>query len=293
MKKSIYICFLSVSFMFLSCDMNDKNEGRFEPDPNSGWVQFNTELIEEDYGTPATVIYGANTSQIVLPIELNVPINAEGTDVNYTITDINGTSASIITQRSGTVNVFKNAAGEVTLDGNIVIDINDSGLDSTVEFDVTITGTNRPNVVAGLPDPSNPATIRVKVCPFNVGLTYNATAVASTGFEGPEFVQTLVPVAGTTNQFTVETVWGTTFFPCFIGNCNNVAAIRRWPAILTINQTDFSVTVTGNDPAFPNRYPQSVGTYDPCTDTFNIPELKQAVLTSNPFTTNVTYTPVP
>ncbi len=281
-----------MSFTFLSCDLNDKNEGRFESDPNSGWVQFDAAQIASDYGSPATVIYGANTSEIVLPVELHVPINASGTDVSYTITDVNGDSSSIIPQRSGTVNIFKNDVGEVLLEGNIVIDINDSGLTSSVEFDVTLTGTNRPNVLPGLSDGSKPITVRFRICPFNVGLTYNATAVASTGFVGPEFVQTLVPVVGTTNKFTVETVWGTTFFPCFIGNCNNVGAIRRWPAILTIND-DFSVTVTGNDPAFPNRYPQSVGTYDPCTDTFNIPELKQAVLTSNPFTTNVTYTPVP
>jgi len=274
--------------------MNDKNEGRFDDsDPNSGWVQFDGAQIAADYGAPATVIYGTSVSQIVLPVEVNVPINSNGTEVSYTINDISGNSTSIIPVRSGVVSIFKNDVGEVLLRDNLVIDINNAGtLTSTAEFNITLTGTNRPNVSVGLSDASIPTVIRFRVCLFNVGLNYNATAVASTGFAGPEFVQTLVPVVGTTNQFTVATVWGTTFFPCFIGNCNNVAAIRRWPAIFTIND-NFTVTVTGNDPAFPNRYPTSLGTYDPCTDTFNIPALNQAVLTSNQFTTNVTYTPIP
>lgn len=285
MKKLIYIFFVSASFAILSCDM-DKNEGRFEADPSSGWVQF------RDAG-PETIVYGSQ-SQIVLPVDLKTAVNANGVDVNYTITDVVGNSTSIIAERSGILSISTTSTGEVVLTNDIVINIADTGLSSTVEFDVRLTSTSSATVDVGLSDGSKPTVIRVKICPFNVGLVYDATAIPSVipanGFDGLEFDQTLVPVAGTTNQFTVETVWGTTFFPCFIGNCNNVAAIRKWPAIITINP-DFTITVVGNDPAFPNRYPTSFGTYDPCTDTFNIPELNQAVLTSNQFTTNVTYRP--
>ena len=282
MRKLIYICFLSFSFAILSCDLNDKNEGRFDDaNPSSGWVQFRD-------GSPVTIIYGSQSS-IVLPIDLNAPVNKDGIEVTYTITDISGSSTSLIPERTGTVEIFKNDIGEVVLTNNLVIDLPNTGLASSVIFDIELTSTSRTEVAIGLSDNSRPTTVRVQVCPVNIGTIYNATATASTGFEGPDFVQTLVPVAGTTNKYSVDTAWGVTFFPCFIGNCASVGAIRRYPAIITVND-DYTVDVVGNDPAFPNRYPGGEGTYDPCTDSFDL-VLRQGLLTSNPFTVNVIYSP--
>lgn len=279
MKNLVYILFISLSVLFVSCDQNDKNEGRFDDAKSeSGWVQFaNSNNIQFIYGS---------ASQVSIPVELHTATNKGGTEISYSITDVSGSSAGIIPNRTGTFIIDKDNENEVTLDGFLVIDINDAGLSESVEFDVTLTGTNKPGISIGLSDDSKPVTVRVKICAVNIGSTYAGTAVASTGNVGPGYTVNLVPVEGQTNTFTTNSAWGVQFVPTLAGN---PAAIRDYPAIVKVND-DYSVTVTGNDPAFPLRYPGGEGTYNPCTDTFNI-VLRQGVF-ATPFTVTVVWSPV-
>ncbi|OYU81619.1 MAG: hypothetical protein CFE23_03875 [Flavobacterium sp. BFFFF1] len=280
MKKSIYILFFGAALALSSCNENDKNTGRFDDaDPSSGWVQF------VDGSAKEFVYEGA--SVISLPIVLNAPVNADGIDVNYTITDVSGSSVGIIPERSGVAQIYKDQFGEATRNGNLMINIAEAALTASTEFDVTLTSTSKSSVQIGLPDNSRPTVVRVKICPVNIGTTYAGTAEASTGFVGPAFTQTLVPVAGNPRQFTTASAWGVGFVPAITGNA---AAIRDYPATITVND-DYSVTVVGiNSAAFPNRYLGGEGTYDPCSDTFDL-VLRQGIFT-NPFTVNVIYSPV-
>lgn len=288
MKKHFYVIMAGLSLAFTACHQNDDNYGRFDnADPSSGWVQYSD-------GGSVQFIYGTS-STISLPVELHAPVNAEGLDVTYTITDVAGNSSTIIPQRTGTFTITsEDQINEVSANGQIrymltdlLIPVNDSGLSQSVEFDVALTATSKSEVQIGLSDNSKPTVVRVKICAVNIGTTYAGTAVSSTGFVGPDFTQTLVPVDGNPRQFTTASAWGVLFVPTL---ANNPAAIRDYPAIITIND-DYTVTVVGiNTPTAPNRYPGGEGTYDPCTDTFNI-TLRQGVFTT-PFTVDVTYSPV-
>lgn len=290
MKKIIYITFASLSLVLASCHETDENYGRFDnADSSSGWVQFSD-------GSPVEFIYGSS-SEVPLAVELHAPVNQDGLDVTYTITDVVGNSTSIIPQRTGSVTITADdQIGEI--DGasgtqvrymlkDLVIPVNDSGLSSSVEFDVTLTATSKSQVEVGLSDNSKPTVVRVKICAVNIGTTYAGTAVSSTGFVGPAYTQTLVPVDGNPRQFTTASAWGDQFVQTLTGN---PAAIRPYPATITVND-DYTVTVVGiNTPVAPNRYPGGEGTYDPCSDTFDI-TLRQGVFTT-PFTVHVTYSPV-
>jgi hypothetical protein len=280
MKKLIYTSSVLFAFVFASCDMNDKNADRYNSQPESGWIQFADDDTRE-------FVYGAS-STIELPVELHTATNKGGIEISYSITDVSGSSTGIIPQRTGTSTLHKDEFGEVTLVGDLVVPVDvNAGLSGPVEFDVTITGTNKAGVQVGLSDDSKPTTIRVKMCPFNVATNYNGTAVSSEiPFTGPNYTVTLVPVEGEENTFTTTSAWGTQFVPTLAGN---PTAIRDYPAIVKINP-DFTVTVTGNDPAFPARYPGGTGTYNVCTGTFNI-NLQQGVFSAPVFTVDVVWTP--
>jgi hypothetical protein len=299
MKKIIYITFVSLSLVFASCHENDENYGRFDSaDTSSGWVQYKSDAC-------VGLLYGL-ASEIQLPIELHVPVNKEGTEVFYSITDVSGNSTSIIPQRTGSVVITaEDQINEIDVASqtevrymlkNLVIPINnDAGLSETTEFDVTITSTNKSQIQVGLSDDSKPTVVRVVIRSFNdaTTYTYGGTAVQmlqpgnTPAFVGPDFTQTLIPVVGNPRQFTTASAWGVLFVPTL---ANNPAAIRDYPATITIND-DYTVTVVGiNAPTSPNRYQGGEGTYDPCSDTFEL-TLRQGVFTS-PFTVDVTYSPV-
>jgi hypothetical protein len=298
MKKIIYLASIVLSVILVSCSMNDENDGRFDDaDPTSGWVQFKS-------GSDVYVLYHPLTKTITLPVELKAPKNLGGITISYAVSDVVGNSSAVIPTRSGDIEIFENSTGEVILDGEIVVNINttEAAIPSNIVFDVTLTATSESNVSVGLSDNSKPVTVTVHL--IN---TFDATAVISNvpvhpnaGIEGPDFVQTIVPVAGVANQFTVASAWGTQFVPFLTGN---PTAIRDYPAIITIASTPittganagkYSVTVAGNDPAFPARYTGGNGLYDPATGIFTL-NLSQGVFgpapNGNRFTVDVVYTP--
>ncbi|AWA28725.1 hypothetical protein HYN48_00710 [Flavobacterium magnum] len=297
MKKSIYIFFLGAAFGLSSCNENDKNDGRFDSaKTSSGWVQFSDDFC-------VGVVYEAN-SQINIPVEMHVPVNKEGTEVYYSITDTNGSSTAIIPERTGSVTITSDdqiggGATERIMLKDLVLNLTDAGLAQTAEFDVTLTSTSKQEVTVGLSDNTKPVVVHVIVRGFGgASYTYAGSAAASIGFMGPDFTQVLTPVEGNPRQFTTASAWGVQFIPELVGN---PAAIRNYPAIITItdqknSEGKYKVHVEGiNDPASPSRYPggtDSFDTYDACNDVFSI-RLRQGVFPTNPFTVDVTYSPVP
>ncbi|AWI24529.1 lipoprotein [Flavobacterium pallidum] len=304
MKKSIYIFFLGAVALLSSCNENDKNYGRFDADPTGGWVQFSEDC--------AGIVYGA-TSEITIPVELYVPVNSDGTDVSYTLSDVVGNSTAIVPERSGSITITADDQENGGITGrrmvkNIVLNVTDAGLAETVEFDVTLTTTSKSQVTIGLPDNSKPVVKRVVVRAFgSPAYQYAGTSVQylpgtppTPAFVGPEYTQTLNTVPGTPLQFTTTSAWGPTFVQALSGQNVN----RPYPATITITDVVYKdgagnkvsgtyvVNVAGiNDPASPNRYPGGKGTYNACTNTFDI-MLNQGVFNS-PFTVRTIYSPIP
>lgn len=146
MKKIIFASLLSLSFLFLGCD-EGANDGRFEPNSRSGWVQFNSE---------STLLSGDCQDGLSIPVSLKVPINDEGVLVSYSISDVTGSLASQVNS-SGSVLI---PAG--SREGVIVLDFSDD-IGLLGDFLITLEATNRAGVEIGLSDNSKPVTHLVSI----------------------------------------------------------------------------------------------------------------------------------
>lgn len=279
MKNLKYILLFVASSLFVACS-NDDDAARFASDPQSGWVQFQN-------GNDIQTTFGSLT-QITIPVLLKAPVNTDGLEVTYTITDIAGSTAGVIA--TGTSVLFPEAVtdNQNELQRNLVIDIVATTLTENVEFDVTLTATSRSNVQVGL-GTVKPIKKRIKICSPNAATSYTGVSIAllAGATPAPAFVPVITPVPGVENSFEFNTAWGVDFIVHMTGNPAN-SGIRNYPAFVTINP-DLTVTVVGiNTPAAPNRYPGGAGTFNPCTKTINY-TLNQGVFT-NPFQVAVVLT---
>lgn len=84
-----------------------------------------------------------------------------------------------------------------------------------------------------------------KLCPYDGlnTLSYNGVSTAF-GDDAPGFSASLLPVAGTTNQWTVSSAWGPNFVAWGTGNPAFNGAFP-YPARIVLND-DFTVTVVGS-----------------------------------------------
>lgn len=147
MKKIFLGSLLSLSFLFVGCD-EGANDGRFEPSPKTGWVEF------EEQGHTA-VPMGQET--VTIPVHLEVPINQDGILVTYTVT------------HEGGVNLMSEVsyAGEVLIPGGsrfgyIVMDVNPD-ITECGDLLITLEATNNAEVSVGLSDGSQSVTHLVKI----------------------------------------------------------------------------------------------------------------------------------
>lgn len=277
MKKIYKFCILFVFslFILISCDKDETVT--FGGNPESGWIQFynpNNEINE---------LYEKGKT-ISIPIWFNVPVNKEGTFIDYTVTPVQGVPTGVI-EYSGRVFVPAGKVFEVAIDIKMIAET----FNSTLRFDVTLTGTNKADITAGIQGSNFPVKKRVNICSNAVAISYVGSSQANiTPTAPPAFTPwtpIMTPVAGVPRSWTLNTCWGLTFVNFLTGNST---ISRPYPGTLTINP-DNTVTVVGiNDPAFPNRYPGGTGTFDPCTKRITY-TLNQGVFT-NPFTVTVTLT---
>ena len=270
MKKLLYLSLVVTLGIFSSCSEDDS---KFDNDRQSGWVQYSN-------ATAVTARFKEG-GRISLPVKLNSPVNTDGLEVSYVISDVTGSSSSIISH-SGKVYFEKGS-----VDANIVLDFVGSSLSDVVEFDVKLSGTSRDNVVVGLVEGETiirPIVKRIKVCSNEVSLNYTGVSL----LEGEEVISgwspVVTPVAGTTNQFHFNTLWGTNLVATLAGQ-PALAGQFVYPGIITIREDNtLSIVTTGSAAQFLG----GSGTYDPCTKTFRY-NLRQGIFT-NPFTIDVVLT---
>ncbi|AXG72853.1 hypothetical protein DVK85_00840 [Flavobacterium arcticum] len=159
MKKIFYSFIVIAALSLVGCSGdNDPNDGRFFDDPESGWVTFNLGSIAEPLPNFAYGIAGCEVEsrQIIVPLLLDAPTNKDGLQVEYTITDFEGTSEGVISH-SGYA-VFPKGS----LEGTITIDYPET-IESSIGFVITLTETSRNNVVIGHPDDTEPVTYIVRI----------------------------------------------------------------------------------------------------------------------------------
>lgn len=262
-KVIILLCFISIGF-FNSCTTND-NSDKFGGDYESGWVQFVN-------GTAVNVLFAPNATYKI-PIKLNAPVNTSGLSVNYTITDVVGTTNGVISfTPTITYAPNTNTGGEVVL--NVIAE----SLTQNIEFDITLTATSRPNVQVGLGNNEKPIKKRVKICTSAIATNYVGSSTRVGGSTYTPWSPIITPVAGEPNKYQFDTCWGLGFVQ-FLSP--TAPAGFNYPGFVTIN-ADNTVTVVGiNSPTSPNRYPGGSGTFDPCTKEIRY-TLNQGLFT-NPF----------
>ena len=264
--KSILVVFSIATLV--SCSEDDS---KFSVDPQSGWAQFTSAAqINVAFGT---------TDEVVIPVKLFSAVNP-GVDVMYTIEDVVGTSAGVVTSNPGMMTV---ASG--TLQGDLVLGLATEGLTSTIEFDVVLTATSRDNVQVGLSDDSKPIVRRVRICPFTFTASYTGVPTANLAAPavGPAFSVNFTPTANP-NQFTLTTCWGPNYVAFLTGNPAFNGAFP-YPGTLTVDITTGLVTVTGGA-AYATG---GTGSMDACSGVITV-TLNQTLFGS-PFTTTVVFTP--
>jgi hypothetical protein len=189
MKKILFgFVFSIAAATFVSCDMNNPNEDKFGADPQSGWVNF------EQPGGEVTL--NAGCGEVAVPFTLGAPSNESGLEVNYTLTDVVGSSAGLETR------AFVPAGSR---QGQFVI-TNADELTAPVEFILTLTSTSRSNVGIGFPgSPAQTMTVRVVPGMARYYATYN---VVETSFEGEYEYESVVSQGASANELVISNLYG-------------------------------------------------------------------------------------
>jgi len=132
-----------------------------------------------------------------------------------------------------------------------------------------------------------------KFCPFEgLNTTSYSARVFAFGDEAPGYDLTLVPVPGTSNQWTISTGWGTNFVFWATGGNPAYAGIWVYSGVIQINE-DFTLDVIGDDDQggpFNGWATGGSGLFSPCTQVMSY-TLTQGLFTS-PFTVDVVLTPM-
>lgn len=254
--KKIILSIIIATGLFIGCTNDDDQfvGGSFS-DPTGGWVEFNPLVFD---ATADFNVIAGTVESIDIPVSMIVPLNTDGTQVFYTLTPVNGDLSSITTETNRTLMYPANTSG--VRDISIPISLDHPG---GVSFDVTLTGTSKPNVTAGLTDGSKITTLRVNVCRFDAG-DYTLEVTSGNGpFGAPQFnsPQT-VALTNTDGVFSFSAVYlqalgigqpaanisftvnnGVISMPNFNGNlsCGGV------PIVISQNPDEDSVVDCGNN----------------------------------------------
>ncbi|MBF00991.1 hypothetical protein [Flavobacterium coralii] len=204
MKKILYSFLALITLSIVGCDKDEinPNDGRFGGDSDTAILNF---VEDETTGDVTTAISGCGGDTFVtLPISLTLPptdvysnpSNSSGLTVNYTIVDVEGSSAGLIEQQGSVVI----PAGELSAD--IVINFPDN-LTNTLEFLVTVTDVSRDNIYFGNAENTGEVARTVRIVTGNdiflgplaveeqqVGdpQVYNYTSIATSGANTNEIV---------------------------------------------------------------------------------------------------------
>ena len=196
MKKVLYSLILSITALsMVSCDYHDPNDGKFNSDRESGWVEF-----AENGGLAQGIAQCGASNEIHIPLVLSAYVNESGLDVYYTITDVVGTSAGAI-----------NGYGRIpagSLEGELVFTFPETQA-SAIEFNVTLTSTSKSSVRIGHPDSTEPQTFRVRVNVTNRDRFMGVYNVVETSSEGTFNYQSVVTAGVAENELVISNLFDT------------------------------------------------------------------------------------
>ena len=267
-NKFLLLFSLVIALVFTSCEKQENVMYTSE----KGFVQFADEssTLFEDATAPIkiSVQYGGSLASNTNGIDVKFDVSTVDTS-RFAITPSNGTLTIPAGEASASIEIMP--IDNITADGNLVIDI-------------TLSAENIKGIGIGgeaLKNISYSLTIVDNDCPTEISAKYKAEVFAF-GEEAPSHDVELVLVAGTSNQYSIVSLWGPNFVSWATGN-SGYNGLYVYPATITLN-SDFTVDVTGGD-GFSTG---GSGTYVACEDKFDV-VINQALFAS-PFTTRVVLT---
>ena len=250
-------------FAFASCEVDTEIDTPTYGD--SSWIQFENETAS---------VTEANTLSI--PVVLAASSNSSGVLVNFTVAS-DASDRFSITQ-SGS---FEIPAGEFS--GNIeIVPVDDSVVNGNTDVVITLSNTDIGVGLAGEGVRFHQATITVvdDDCLPAPSTSYSAS-VRAFNDNAPAYEATLTLVAGTTNEYDIDSAWGPDFVGWATGDPSYNGAFV-YPARIIIN-SDLTISIVGSGYASGGS-----GTYDSCGDIFSF-TITQALF-SSPFTVDVVLT---
>lgn len=272
--KKIVLLFSFVGLL-VACNHNAPNEGKFEADPDSGFVHF---------GTTITNAPGNNNVQI--PLVMATATNSEGLAVTYKVEAVanDGSDTDVPSEILGTF-TDEDAVPAGNLSGFLTIDLTEPPIGTCYEIKVTLLSTNNEVVKVGLTESDETEVVQF---PKESIVTVGAIAdsyYGTTYFQGSPvltFDPILTAVEGETNVYLIDTAWGVQLLPTL----NPALDALPYDGTLTIH-SDGSVTIAGNAPYATG----GTGQYDACTGEISY-TLTQAYLSDSTITFDVVLTPV-
>ncbi len=273
MKKYFYILFASLGLL-ASCE-----EDLVIYDAGDGFIsnEVSSATTAED-GDPISTTISLGVSENNSGVSVNFDVIIESGDASrFTITPSNGVleipagefSGDIVVEPIDNINSDGNVVIRVELSDNNALPIGTAGL--------------------GLERTTTVFTITDNDCPTEIKQNYGVEVFALDD-EAPSHTVELVPVAGTSNQWTVSSSWGPEFVDWTQGGGGGFSGLYVYPGTIILND-DFTVDFVG-DPTQegfpPEFYPGGSGTYSACDDQFSI-TLEQGVF-SNAFTVDIVMT---
>jgi len=233
MKHIFKITFFSLLVLLTaySCDNSEgDNEGKFNDDPTTGWVQFIT-----DGAAGSIAIDNYDTSNLFeVPVFINIPVSTSELAINYDLVAVTGPDPNTIFSNNGVlINPANNSthfffsdleAGALdvanggtkdplTIDAfpKIQFDIAQAAnISEAMVFDVVLTSTDNDGVTAGIEGSTRPTAYRIQICPTLDASTSNFigdfSLTVTSGdslFGGPVFAdQTVAITEGDNGAFS-------------------------------------------------------------------------------------------
>ena len=260
MKYIKIFSLVALALLFNACEQ-DFEDDNFRPrDRTSGWLEFPTES--------ETVF--TSSGEFLVPVEVNVPINKDGFNVNYTVEVISGNAPNINT---GTFDANVPAG---TREPNITLAIDPENI-SEYSIKVTLNSVDKDNITVGIPDSGRLTEFILGVtCP--VPLEYSGASFLD-GDQIGTFDVTLEPT-DEPNEFTITSAWGDFVFD--LTGDPQFAGMFQYTGTLIVN-SDSTVEIVADDTdSFPDG---GTGTIATCAGELNY-TLTQAVFTGD-FTVDV------
>jgi hypothetical protein len=265
MKKYLYILFASLGLL-TSCEEDlvifDEGDGFVQVDKSSASTS------EDGDAMSTSVNLGASSNESGVTVNFDVTIES-GDASRFTITPSNGVLE--IPAGEFSADIVVTPIDNLEADGNVVIRVD---LSESNSLPVGVAG-------AGLESTGTTFTITDNDCPTEIAEDYRVNVFAF-GSEAPAHTVELVPVAGTSNQWTVATSWGPEFVAWATNNPIYSGAFL-YSGTIVLNE-NFTVDFIGDD-AWATG---GSGSYSACDDQFSI-TLTQALFTSA-FTVDIVMT---